>query len=59
MLTVVAARVTGKDQEAADPEAGHTDLAAVTHTLIESQNRTEQSASLEAFVRHECPKDSN
>ena len=59
MLTVVAARLIGRDQEAADPEVGHTDLAAVTHTPIESQSRTKQSVSLEAFVRHGCPKDLN
>ena len=55
----VAARGTGRAREIEDPKAGRAGHAAVIHTPIESQNRTEQSASLEAFARHRCPKDLN
>ena len=59
MLIVVTTRGTGRGREIEDPEAGHAGHAAAIHTLIESQNRTEPSASLEAFARHGCPKVSN
>ena len=60
-ITVVGATTQMKEAARVDagPGVDHADLTVATHTLIESLSHMELCASLDASVRHGCPKGSN